>query len=96
MLSYYLQLRERMRSSIRCSANPEQEAHPQPEVLNAVGREDTPHVDLGNAFEAMIEEIKFDWPDFSPIDRVKCGLLQSSIGLVLFLGLIVLIESRLR
>ena len=68
-------------------------------VPNRVAHEDTPSVDvvdLDDAFEAITEEIKFDCPEFSPIDRIKLGLIQSTIGLVLFLGLIVLMESLLR
>ena len=45
-------------------------------------------VDLDDAFEAMTEEMKFDWPESSPVDRIKAGLIQSAPGLVLFLALI--------
>jgi hypothetical protein len=45
-------------------------------------------VDLDDAFEAMTEEMKFDWPKFSPVDRINAGLIQSTIGLLLFLVLI--------
>ena len=45
-------------------------------------------VDLDDAFEAMTEEMNFDWPKVSPVDRMKAGLIQSTLGLVLFLALI--------
>ena len=45
-------------------------------------------VDLDDAFEAITEEMHFDWPEFSPVDRIKAGLIQSALGLVLFLALI--------
>ena len=74
MLSYYVQSREHMRSSINCSAKPEHEAIPQQDlndlictVTPPVGRENaTPAkvTHLDEAFEAMTEELKFDWPHF--------------------------------
>lgn len=45
-------------------------------------------VDLDDAFEAMTEEINFDWPEFSPVVRIKTGLTQVTLGLILFLVLI--------
>lgn len=45
-------------------------------------------IDLADAFEAMTEEINFEWPEFSPIDRIKTGLIQVTLGLILFLVLI--------
>ena len=109
MLSYYLQLREHMRSAVARSAGPERDAHPQqhrsdliceakpaghlPETTgqNVAAHEDTTPaeaVDLDNAFEAMTEEMKFDWPASSHVDRITAGLIQSTVGLLLFLALI--------
>ena len=45
-------------------------------------------VELDDAFEAMTEAMNFDWPEVSPVDRMKAGLIQSTLGLVLFLALI--------
>jgi hypothetical protein len=45
-------------------------------------------VDLDDAFEAMTEEMNFDWPEVSPVDRMKAGLIQATLGLVLFLTMI--------
>jgi hypothetical protein len=61
-------------------------------VPNTVPRKDlmpAEVVDLDDAFEAITEEMKFDWPEFSPGDRIKAGLIQSTLGLLLFLALIV-------
>src|SRR6516165_1875779 len=108
-LSYYLQLREHMRSSINCSARPEREPHPQQAQRHLVSgvtppkylsESTVPHtatqddpmsagpVELDDAFEAMTEEMNFDWPEVSRVDRMKAGLIQSTLGLVLFLALI--------
>lgn len=60
-------------------------------VPHAAAQEDTTPVevvDLNDAFEAMTAEIKFDWPEFSPIDRITVGLIESALGLVLFLAMI--------
>jgi len=108
MLSYYLRLRERMRSAIDCSAGPEHDTHPQqdrsdltwevnppehPETTGqkAAAQEDTTPaevVDLNDALEAMAEEMKFDWPEFLPVDRIRAGLIQSALGVLIFLALI--------
>jgi hypothetical protein len=109
MLSYYVQLREHLRSSISGSAKPEHEPHPRPDrrhltcglepsqhltektIPNTVAPPDTTPaevVDLQDAFEAMTEEINIDWPEFSPLDRLKVGLIESTLGLLLFLALI--------
>jgi hypothetical protein len=109
MLSYYVQLREHMRSSISCPARPEPEPYPQPDQRHLVSavtppkhlsESTVPHtatqgdlmpsgqVDLDDAFEAMTEKMNFDWPEFSPVDRMKVGLIQATLGLVLFLALI--------
>ena len=109
MLSYYVQLREHIRSYIKCSASPKHEADPQQDQKHLVSGVTPPEhltkstvpntakqerpmpgepVDLDDAFEAMTEEMKFDWPEFPPVDRIKIGLIQSALGLVLFLALI--------
>ena len=99
MLSYYVQLREHMRSSINCSAKPEQEVLPQQdrndricEVTPPVAREDiTPAkvAHLDEAFEAMTEELKFDWPgffDWNPVATFK------EVSLIVF-GFVALIGT---
>jgi len=110
MLSYYLQLREHIRSSIDGLAKPEHEAQPLPDrrhlvcggtpqqrlaesTIPSTAVQETPtpaeSVDLDEALEAMSEEMQFDWPEVSPVDRIKAGLIQSTLGLFLFLALIV-------
>ncbi|MBV9877438.1 MAG: hypothetical protein JO025_22105 [Verrucomicrobia bacterium] len=119
MLSYYVQLREHMRSSISRPAKPDHHAHleqdgrhlicgseasrnltektvpntPPSLRYNATGMaqpDTTPAqpVDLNDAFEAMTEKINIDWPEFSPLDRITVGLIESTLGLLLFLALI--------
>lgn len=95
-----------MRSSMNCSARPEQEAYPQQDRRRLVSAATPPKhpsestvsktatqqapmpTDLDEAFEAMTEEINFDWSECSPGHRIKAGLIQSALGLVLFLALI--------
>ena len=109
MLSYYVQLREYLRSSMSCSATPEPGLNRQQDltrllrgnaapqhltestISSPAAREDatpTEAGDLDEAFESITEEIKFDWPEFSRADRIRAGLIESTLGLLLFLGLI--------
>jgi hypothetical protein len=109
MLSYYVQLREHMRSSINCSARREHEPYPQQDqrhlfsgvtppkhlresTVPRTATQDDPMpagpVELDDAFEAMTDEMNFDWPEVSPVGRIKAGVIQSTLGLVLFLVLI--------
>ncbi|MBV9874220.1 MAG: hypothetical protein JO025_05790 [Verrucomicrobia bacterium] len=60
----------------------------------AGGHSQSPEVtDLDEAFEAMTEKIDFHWPKFSRVHRIKAGLIESVLGLLLFLGLILLMEG---
>jgi hypothetical protein len=34
------------------------------------------------------EEIKFDWPEFLPVKRIKTGLTEVALGLTMFAGLV--------
>lgn len=52
--------------------------------------------DLDEAFEAIAEKINFHWPEYSPRHRIKAGLTKSALGLLLFVGLILLMEGLLR
>jgi hypothetical protein len=63
---------------------------PTPAVPNTAEEDTTPVevVDLNDAFAAMTAAMKFDWPEFSPTDRIKAGLIESALGLVLFLAMI--------
>jgi hypothetical protein len=92
MLSYYAQLREHICFSTNCSAKPEHEAHSQQnrndlicEVTPPAAQGDTTParvVHLDEAFEAMTQELKLDWPDFfdwKPVVTFK------EVGVVVFL-----------
>ena len=46
-------------------------------------------VDLEDAFLATTEELNFDFPEPSPVDRIKAGLMEATIGSLLFVGLLV-------
>jgi hypothetical protein len=68
-------------------------------VQNSVAGRDgqSPEVtDLDDAFEAITEKMNFHWPKFSPIHRIEAGLIESVLGLLLFVGLILLMEGVLR
>ena len=97
MLSYYVQSREHMCSFINCPAKPEHDALPQQDrndliytVTPPVGRDDTTPAKvthLDEAFEAMTEELKFDWPDFfdwKPVATFR----EMSLILFVFVALI--------
>lgn len=45
-------------------------------------------VDLENAFLAITEELDFGLPEPSPLDRIKARLMEATIGLLLFAGLL--------
>ena len=34
------------------------------------------------------EEIKFDWPEFLPVERIKAGIMESALGLIVFAALV--------
>jgi hypothetical protein len=60
----------------------------------AGGDGESPEVsDLNEAFEAITEKMNFHWPRSSPNHRIKAGLIESILGLLLFVGLILLVES---
>ena len=52
--------------------------------------------DLDEAFEAITEKMNFHWPKLAPRHRVKARLTKSTLGLLLFVGLILLMEALLR
>ena len=109
MLSYYVQLREYLHSSMSCSATPEPGLNRQQDLTRLLRGDAAPqHLtestvpnpgaledatpaeagDLDDAFEAMTEKMKFNWPEFSPFDGINAGLIESTLGLLLFLALI--------
>jgi hypothetical protein len=36
----------------------------------------------------MAEETRFDWPEFLPVERVKTGLMELALGVLLLAGVI--------
>jgi hypothetical protein len=64
------------------------------EISSTGGHSQSPEVtDLDEAFEAITEKIEVHWPKFSPVHRIKAGLIESGLGLLLFLGLILVMEG---
>jgi hypothetical protein len=67
-----------------------------PEKSAAGAERQSEVTDLDEAFEAITEKINFHWPKISPSHRVKAGIIKSTLGLLLFIGLILLMEGLLR
>jgi hypothetical protein len=40
------------------------------------------------------EEMKFDWPEFLPVERIKAGITEIALGLIVFATLIVFCRSN--
>jgi len=34
------------------------------------------------------EELKFDWPRFLPVERIKAGITEIAVGLIVFAALV--------
>jgi hypothetical protein len=47
-------------------------------------------VNLEDAFLAITEELNFDFPEPSRVDRIKAGIMEATIGSLLFVGLAVI------
>jgi hypothetical protein len=47
----------------------------------------TPY-DLDRALAEAAQEMKFDWPEFLPIERIKAGMVEIAFGLLLFAALV--------
>jgi hypothetical protein len=47
----------------------------------------TPY-DLDRALVEAVQEMKFDWPEFLPVDRIKAGIMEITFGLLLFAALV--------
>jgi len=58
-------------------------------------RPDSPALyDLDRALVETAEEIEFDWPKFLPVERIKAGITEIALGLLLFAGLVAFCASR--
>ena len=63
--------------------------HPM-EAPNSLALKDTNPgelVNLEDAFLAITEELNFDFPEPSRVDRIKAGIMEATIGSLLFVGL---------
>jgi hypothetical protein len=45
-------------------------------------------------FVDISEEMKFDWPDFLPVERIKAGITEIALGLIVFAALVVSFRSN--
>jgi hypothetical protein len=36
----------------------------------------------------IAKEIKIDWPEFLPVERIKAGITEIALGLILFAALV--------
>ena len=84
--AYPQQDRRHLVSAVTPPEHPRESAVPNTAAQEALKPTDV--IGLDDAFEAMTEDMKFDWPEFSPADRIKAGLIQSTLGLLLFVVLI--------
>jgi hypothetical protein len=44
--------------------------------------------DLDRALVQAAEEMRFDWPEFLPVERIKAGISEIIVGLILFAALL--------
>lgn len=56
------------------------------EPLN--GTDSRPSYDLDRALIETVEEMKFDWPECLPVERIKAGIVEIALGLLLFAALL--------
>ena len=45
-------------------------------------------------FVKISEEMKFDWPEFLPVERIKAGITEITLGLMVFAALVVFCRSN--
>ena len=43
---------------------------------------------LDRGLVELSEEIQFDWPEFLPVERIKAGITEIAVGLIVFAALI--------
>ena len=48
---------------------------------------------LDREFVDICEEMKFDWPEFLP-ERIKAGITEIALGLIVFAALVVFSRSN--
>ena len=54
--------------------------------------ENSAHALDGELFE--VSEIRFDWPQFLPVERIKAGLTEIALGFTMFAALVAFCCSR--
>ena len=45
-------------------------------------------------FVKISKEMKFDWPEFLPVERIKAGITEIALGLMVFAALVVFCRSN--
>ena len=43
---------------------------------------------LDRGLVEVSEEVKFDWPGFLPVERIKAGITEIAVGLIVFAALV--------
>jgi hypothetical protein len=49
---------------------------------------------LNRDFVDISEEVKFDWPEFLPVERIKAGITEIALGLIVFAALVMFCRSN--
>jgi hypothetical protein len=52
------------------------------------GKDSQTPCDLDRALVEAAEQMKFDWPEFLPVERVKAGISEIALGFLLFAALV--------
>jgi hypothetical protein len=55
-----------------------------------------PSSDLDRALVEAAEEMKFDWPEFLPVERIKAGISEIALGCILFAALLTFVSVHLK
>ena len=50
--------------------------------------------DLDVVLFQIAEGMKFDWPEFLPVERIKAGITEIALGLIVFAALVVSFRSN--
>jgi len=50
--------------------------------------------DLDRALVEAAEETKFYWPEFLPVERIKAGISEIALGLILFAALLTFVKAH--
>jgi hypothetical protein len=47
-------------------------------------------LDLDRALVEAAEEMSFDWPEFLPVEWIRCGIGRLALGSLVFVGVVAL------